>query len=67
MRRDVAGRAGVGVVAPGAADLAAPLDDEEVVATLLGQADRRAQTGEAAADHQDADVTALDLRHATSR
>ena len=29
MRRDVAGAAGVGVVAPGAADLAGPLEDDE--------------------------------------
>ena len=46
----VAGRAGVGVVAPGAADLAAALDDEEVLAPVLGQPDRRAEAGEAAAD-----------------
>jgi len=34
----------------------ARLDDEEIVAAALGEADRCAQSGEAAADDEDADV-----------
>jgi hypothetical protein len=58
MRRHVARCARVGVVAPGAANLAAALDDEEVVATVLGEPDGRAEAGEAAPDDQHADVPA---------
>jgi hypothetical protein len=45
---------------PGAPDLATAIDDEEVIAPVLRQPDRRAQAGEAAADDQGADVAAWD-------
>ena len=52
LARHVAGRAGVGVVAPGAADVGALLDDDEVALAVLLQLDRGAQTGEPGADDQ---------------
>ena len=60
MRRHVARAAGIGVVAPGAADVVGPLEDDEVV-------DRRAacrriavaEAGEAGADDDDAGVPSL--------
>ena len=58
MRRDVAGRAGVGVVAPGAADLVAAVDHQEVAAAVLGQPDGGAESGESGADDEDVDVAA---------
>jgi len=62
--RDVARRARVGVVAPGSADLAAPLDDDEVALAGLGQLDGRAEPGEAAAGDEDLDVTQFRGGHA---
>ena len=59
MRGHIAGRAGVGVVAPGAADVVAALDDEQVVAAVLDQPDGGAESTEAAADDEHADVLAL--------
>src|SRR5699024_12121021 len=56
LRGHVAGRSGIGVVAPGAADLAAALDDEEVFLAGLVEPDRRTQAGEAGADDQDPGV-----------
>src|SRR5919198_1372549 len=57
MRRDVAGRARVGVVTPGPADLAAPLENEEVVAAVFAQPDGGPQAGEPAADDEHLDVS----------
>ena len=56
LARHVAGRPGVGVVAPGAADVVALLDHEEVGLAVLVELDRRAEAGEAGADHQVPDV-----------
>src|SRR5262249_27022412 len=53
MRLDVAGAAGIGVVAPRAADVAGALEDDEVVDAVALQADGGAQTAEAAADDRD--------------
>ena len=50
MRGHVAGAARVGVVVPGAADVVAALEHDEVVDALLLEADRHAEAGEAAAD-----------------
>src|SRR5581483_602158 len=51
--RDVAGGAGIGVVPPRAADLAGPLQDDEVLDTGLLQADGHAEPGEARPDDED--------------
>ncbi len=56
VRRHVAGAAGVGVVAPGAAEVARGLEHHEVVLAVLEQADRDSHAGEAAADDRDADL-----------
>ena len=56
LARDVAGRAGVGVVAPGAADVGALLDDDEVGLAVLLELDRGAEAGEAGADDEVVDV-----------
>jgi len=53
---DVAGGTGIGVVAPGAADVVAALDHEEVLLAVLGEPDRHAETAEAGADDEHADV-----------
>ena len=50
MRRDVAGRARIGVVAPGAADAVGLLEDDEVVDPRLLELDARRQAGEPRAD-----------------
>ena len=52
LARHVAGGAGVGVVAPGAADVGALLDDQEVGLAVLLQLDRRAEAGEPGPDDQ---------------
>ncbi|MCY1369407.1 hypothetical protein D9M69_564450 [compost metagenome] len=52
MRGHVAGRAGVAVVAPGAADLAALLEDQKVVDAGLLQLDGQAQAAEPGTDDQ---------------
>ena len=52
----VARRAGVGVVAPGAPDVVAPVDHQEVGQTGLLQLDRGAEAGEPGADHEHRDV-----------
>ena len=61
-RVDVAGHvaatARVGVLAPGAADLARPLEDDEVVAAGALQPAGHREAGEAAADDRDLDVSA---------
>ena len=54
--RHVAGRAGVGVVAPGAADLAGALEDREGVDAGAASADRGADAGEARADDRDGEI-----------
>src|SRR5690606_27567550 len=56
MRGHVAGRAGVGVVAPGAADIVAALEHQIIGAPLLLQPDRQAEAGEPAADDDGPDV-----------
>ena len=56
VRLHVAGAAGVGVVAPDAADVAGALEDEEVVEARLQQADGQAEAAEAAAGDGDVDV-----------
>ena len=52
----VAGRAGIAVPVPGAAEVAAFLDDADVIETGFAQARGRQQAAEAAADHQYLDV-----------
>jgi hypothetical protein len=52
MRLHVARAAGVGVLAPGAAELVGLLEDEEVDAGLL-ELDRHAEAGESGADDDD--------------
>ena len=56
MRGDVAGAAGIGVVAPGAAEVARPLQDHEVVHAGLLQADAAADAREAAARDREANM-----------
>src|SRR5690606_6595438 len=56
MRGHVAGRAGVGVVAPGAADIVAALEHQIIGAPLLLKRDRQAEAGEPAADDDGPDV-----------
>ncbi len=56
MGGDVARAAGVGVVAPRAADVARALEDHEVVDPLLEQAHAQGEPGESGADRGDADV-----------
>ena len=50
--RDVAGRARIAVVAPGAAHVAAAFEHHQVLDALPGQADGRTQTGEPGPHHQ---------------
>ena len=52
MLRLVGVGAGVGVVAPGATDVAAALDDQEVAVARLVELDRRAEAGETGPDHE---------------
>lgn len=56
VRRHVAGGPGVVVVAPGAADVAGLLEDDEVVDPRLLESDRHAEPREARAEDQDAGV-----------
>ena len=56
MGGDIAGAAGVGVLAPPAADVARALEDHEVVDPLLEQAHAQGEPGESGADRGDADV-----------
>src|SRR5439155_2058280 len=56
VRRDVALAAGVRVLAPGAADVAGTLEDDEVVDAHLLEPDGGAEAGESGADHRDGDV-----------
>ena len=56
LRRHVARRAGVGVVAPGATHVRAALDDEEVAEVLVPELDRHREATEAGADHEGAHV-----------
>ncbi len=53
VRRHVAGGAGIRVVAPGAAHVVAPVEDDEVVDAHGAQAGRHADPGEARADDDD--------------
>lgn len=52
---------GVGVPVPGAADVVAGLEDDEIVEAGPGQFDRRSDTGETGADHHDLVVGGLEL------
>ena len=52
LRGDVAGGAGIGVVAPGAADVRAALGDQEVGLAGLLELDRGGEPAEAGADHE---------------
>src|SRR5581483_2273275 len=52
--RDVTGGAGIGVVPPGAADLAGPFEDDEVLDAGLLQAGGHAEAGEARPDDEHA-------------
>jgi hypothetical protein len=56
LARHVAGGARVGVVAPGAADGRALVDDQEVTQAVLVELDRGAEPGEAGTDDEDADA-----------
>ena len=56
LARDVAAGAGVGVVAPGPADVVRLLDHDEIRLAVLGQLDRGAEAGEAGADDQVVDL-----------
>ena len=61
-RRGVALRAGIAVPVPGAAEIAALLDDAHVLDTGLDQARGGHQPGEAAADEGEGDVIGLGAR-----
>ena len=66
LARHVAGGAGVGVVAPRAADVGAALDDDEVALAVLLELDGGAQAGEPGPDDQVVDAVvdaALDAGH----
>ncbi len=56
MRGHVAGAPWIGVEVPGAAYVVATLEDDEVIAALAEQADRRPEPGEPAADDRDVDL-----------
>src|SRR3546814_12184178 len=56
MARNIARAAGIGVVAPGAADAVALFEDHELVDPALLQPDRGEQPGHAGADADDARV-----------
>src|SRR3546814_4934681 len=56
MARNIARAAGIGVVAPGAADAVALFEDHEIVDPALLQPDRGEQPGHAGADDDDARV-----------
>jgi hypothetical protein len=58
VRRHVAGTAGIGIVTPGAAEVAGPLEDDEVVVAALLEPDRGTQSTEARANDADLDVHA---------
>ena len=55
VRRHVAGRAGIGVHPPGAADVVSPLEDQIVGVPVLLKGDRGAEPGEPGPDDQYAD------------
>ena len=59
MRRDVAAAARIGVVAPGAADVAGALEEHEVLLALLPEPDRHPEARETGADDRDANVLAV--------
>ena len=59
LARHVAGRTRVGVVTPGAPDVGALLDDDEVALAVLVELDRGGQSGEAGSDHQVVDQAGL--------
>jgi hypothetical protein len=61
VRLDVARAAGIGVVAPGAADLARALEQDEVVFAVALQANRGAEAAEAGADDRNARVARRSL------
>ncbi|MHC2243038.1 hypothetical protein ACVJH7_002345 [Bradyrhizobium elkanii] len=58
-RRRVALRAGIPVPVPGAAEIAALLDDADILDPGLGQPRRSGEPGEAAADEGEGDVVGL--------
>src|SRR5437868_5432419 len=53
---DVAGTAGIGVIAPGAAEIVGPLEHDEVVEAFPLQCDGHAEAREASADDGDLDA-----------
>ncbi len=56
MGRDVAGAAGITIVPPGAADVAALFDDEKGVHAGFEEFDAHAKAGKAGADDEDVDI-----------
>src|ERR1700729_919867 len=62
VRRDVARHAGVGVVAPDAADVAGALDDHEVLDAVVLQRNARGDARQPGADDGDPDVACLNVR-----
>ena len=67
VRGHVAAAAGIGVVAPGAADLRGALEDGEVELPLLAQLDCHPEPREAGADDDDPMVSHVNLRSPGSR
>ena len=65
MAGHVAGATGIGVVAPGAADAAGPLEHHDVALARLSEPHGGPDAGEAAADHRHAHV-AGEVRHGCS-
>jgi hypothetical protein len=53
MRGDIAGDAGITVLPPGAAEIAALLQDQDVVETGASRLERQDDAGEPGADDQD--------------
>jgi hypothetical protein len=64
---DVAGAAGVAVVAPGAADGIGALEHHEIVHALLTQADGEAEAAEPAPDDHDANLRGVGAKHVVPR
>ena len=56
MAGDVAGDAGVGVVAPGSADVIRAFEDDEALLTAAGQLEGCTDSGETGSDDRDVDL-----------
>jgi hypothetical protein len=66
VRGDVAGRARIGVVTPGSADVASPFEDREGIDPRLLELDRGSDAGEARADDRDREIGSVEVVHEIS-